>query len=269
MLANAFDEAEENYDKLLPSNISILIKDGTVDRLNIIEMMQHIIDDTEKRRGWREIDQNTMEKRLGEALDDLINILLIVDGLRGFGYSTTRERDAFILKNAKIELEAMKKKQLAIKAAVNTEFNYFADTVLPHTLFMVSKDLQEELTQREDERFDFLNKKVVQLGTQLLTYEESLERVKVTKYLHAFDSEKMEKIELKDFVDQVPLSQYGMTNFAITTCRNEVVVLTGGRTFEHYKDAKKNIRDGEFDNEEHYAESQKAWLHDPVSEEWQ
>ena len=110
MLANAFDEAEENYDKLLPSNISILIKDGTVDRLNIIEMMQHIIDDTEKRRGWREIDQNTMEKRLGEALDDLINILLIVDGLRGFGYSTTRERDAFILKNAKIELEAMKKK---------------------------------------------------------------------------------------------------------------------------------------------------------------
>ena len=269
MLANAFDEAEENYDKLLPSNISILIKDGTVDRLNIIEMMQHIIDDTEKRRGWREIDQNTMEKRLGEALDDLINILLIVDGLRGFGYSTTRERDAFILKNAKIELEAMKKKQLAIKAAVNTEFNYFADTVLPHTLFMVSKDLQEELTQREDERFDFLNKKVVQLGTQLLTYEESLERVKVTKYLHAFDSEKMEKIELKDFVDQVPQFQYGMTNFAITTCRNEVVVLTGGRTFEHYKDAKKNIRDGEFDNEEHYAESQKAWLHDPVSEEWQ
>lgn len=81
-----------------------------------------------------------------------------------------------------------------MKSVVDAEFNYFADTVLPHTLFMVRKDGSDELTQREDERFDFLNKKVVQLGTQLLTYEEDLERLKVTKYLHAFDSEKMEKI---------------------------------------------------------------------------
>ena len=61
-----------------------------------------------------------------------------------------------------------------------------------------------------------------------------------------------------------------MTNFAITTCRNEVVILTGGRTYHENKNYKYGmIRDGEFDNKQHYSESQKAWAHDPISEKWE